>query len=195
MRGAVIYGPKDVRLQERPDPTIVSSRRTRSCAPSRPACADRTCGATAASSRSPSRRRSGTSTSASSKPSAPTCTSVKPGQFVVGGFLHQRQHLPGVPGRACSRTACTAPATTAARPSSSGSRTPTARSLATPEQPGDDLVPSLLALSDVMCTGWHAAVCADVRARRHRGGRRRRRGRPLRRAGRQRSSARSGSSR
>jgi threonine dehydrogenase-like Zn-dependent dehydrogenase len=24
-------------------------------------------------------------------------------------------------------------------------------------------MPSLLALSDVMCTGWHAAVCADVR--------------------------------
>ena len=25
------------------------------------------------------------------------------------------------------------------------------------------MVPSILALSDVMCTGWHAAVCADVR--------------------------------
>jgi threonine dehydrogenase-like Zn-dependent dehydrogenase len=35
--------------------------------------------------------------------------------------------------------------------------------LATPEHPGDDLVPSLLALSDVMCTGWHAAVCAGVK--------------------------------
>jgi threonine dehydrogenase-like Zn-dependent dehydrogenase len=35
--------------------------------------------------------------------------------------------------------------------------------LATPEHPGDDLVPSLLALSDVMCTGWHAAVCAEVK--------------------------------
>ncbi|MFZ1411431.1 MAG: IMP dehydrogenase, partial [Micropruina sp.] len=34
--------------------------------------------------------------------------------------------------------------------------------LATPELPPDDLIPSLLALSDVMCTGWHAAVCADV---------------------------------
>jgi threonine dehydrogenase-like Zn-dependent dehydrogenase len=34
--------------------------------------------------------------------------------------------------------------------------------LATPGLPADDLVPSLLALSDVMCTGWHAAVSASV---------------------------------
>ncbi|HEX8497253.1 MAG TPA: zinc-binding dehydrogenase, partial [Actinomycetales bacterium] len=34
--------------------------------------------------------------------------------------------------------------------------------LATPGQPDPDLVPSLLALSDVMATGWHAAVCAGV---------------------------------
>jgi threonine dehydrogenase-like Zn-dependent dehydrogenase len=32
--------------------------------------------------------------------------------------------------------------------------------LATPGPPSPDLIPSLLALSDVMCTGWHAAVCA-----------------------------------
>ena len=48
--------------------------------------------------------------------------------------------------------------------------------------PDDDLVPSLLALSDVMATGWHAAVAAGVRAGRHRGRGRRRRGRPVRRA-------------
>jgi threonine dehydrogenase-like Zn-dependent dehydrogenase len=35
--------------------------------------------------------------------------------------------------------------------------------LATPEQPDAAMVPSILALSDVMCTGWHAAVSADVR--------------------------------
>ena len=34
--------------------------------------------------------------------------------------------------------------------------------VATPEVPSDDLVPSLLALSDVMGTGWHAAVAARV---------------------------------
>jgi threonine dehydrogenase-like Zn-dependent dehydrogenase len=35
--------------------------------------------------------------------------------------------------------------------------------VATPDTPDAALVPSVLALSDVMCTGWHAAVCADVR--------------------------------
>jgi threonine dehydrogenase-like Zn-dependent dehydrogenase len=34
--------------------------------------------------------------------------------------------------------------------------------VATPGQPPEDLVPSLLALSDVMATGWHAAVSAGV---------------------------------
>ena len=36
--------------------------------------------------------------------------------------------------------------------------------VATPDVPDDDLVPALLALSDVMGTGWHAAVAADVSA-------------------------------
>ena len=35
--------------------------------------------------------------------------------------------------------------------------------MATPEQPAKDLIPSLLALSDVMATGWHAAVSAGVK--------------------------------
>ena len=34
--------------------------------------------------------------------------------------------------------------------------------VATPEPPDEHLIPSLLALSDVMCTGWHAAVSAGV---------------------------------
>src|SRR5262249_6204378 len=34
--------------------------------------------------------------------------------------------------------------------------------VATPEVPPDDLVPSLLTLSDVMGTGWFAAVAANV---------------------------------
>jgi threonine dehydrogenase-like Zn-dependent dehydrogenase len=34
--------------------------------------------------------------------------------------------------------------------------------VATPEHPDEDLMPDILALSDVMCTGWHAAVSAGV---------------------------------
>lgn len=36
--------------------------------------------------------------------------------------------------------------------------------VATPGVPDRDLIPSLLTLSDVMCTGWHAAVSAGVGA-------------------------------
>ncbi|HLS45086.1 MAG TPA: zinc-dependent alcohol dehydrogenase family protein [Ornithinicoccus sp.] len=35
--------------------------------------------------------------------------------------------------------------------------------VATPEQPAEELLPSLLTLTDVMATGWHAAVSAQVR--------------------------------
>ena len=50
--------------------------------------------------------------------------------------------------------------------------------VATREVPDDDAwCPSLLTLSDVMGTGWHAAVAAGVRGGRHRRRRRRRRGR------------------
>jgi threonine dehydrogenase-like Zn-dependent dehydrogenase len=35
--------------------------------------------------------------------------------------------------------------------------------VATPEHPGKELIPSLLALSDVMGTGWFAAVAANVK--------------------------------
>ena len=51
-----------------------------------------------------------------------------------------------------------------------------------PGQPDADLVPSLLAASDVLGTGWFGAVAADVRPGQDRRGRRRRRGRPARRA-------------
>ena len=35
--------------------------------------------------------------------------------------------------------------------------------IATPQHPDDAMIPGLLALSDVIATGWHAAVSADVR--------------------------------
>ena len=49
----------------------------------------------------PSRRRSGTSTSASSRPSAPTSPPCKPGQFVVGGFLTSDNTCPVCRAGAC----------------------------------------------------------------------------------------------
>ncbi len=88
-------------------------------------------------------------------------TTLTPGQFVVGGFLHSDntcpvcrkgmhascQHGGGFDGCQAERIRI---------PNADGTL------LATPAQPDEDLIPSLLALSDVMCTGWHAAVCAGV---------------------------------
>ena len=83
-----------------------------------------------------------------------------------------RQHLPALPRPASSppaptaasgaaRTA-TAARSTAARASTSACPLADGTLVATPEVPDDALVPSLLALSDVMGTGWHAAVAARV---------------------------------
>jgi len=161
MRGAVIYGPKDVRLQERPDPTI--EQPTDAIVRTVAACV---CG-------SDLWRYRGVQRVARPTPIGheyvgvveavgTDVASVKPGQFVVGGFLTsdntcavcragmQSHCLHGTGYDGCQ-------AEFIRIPNADGTL------LATPEHPGDDLVPSLLALSDVMCTGWHAAVCAEVK--------------------------------
>jgi threonine dehydrogenase-like Zn-dependent dehydrogenase len=87
--------------------------------------------------------------------------SVRPGQFVVGGFLASDNTCPtcryGVQSN-CAQVrgydGCQAEAI----------RIPLADGtlVAMPEQPPEELIPGLLALSDVMATGWHAAVSAGV---------------------------------
>ena len=89
---------------------------------------------------------------------------IRPGQFVVGSFFasdntcaicqagYQSRCVHGEPMGAIGTQAQYA-------------RVPLADGtlVATPEVPGDDLVPSLLAASDVLGTGWFAAVAADVK--------------------------------
>ncbi len=50
----------------------------------------------------------------------------------------------------------------APRPSTCASPWPTAPLVATPDLPPDDLIPGLLAASDVLGTGWFGAVAANV---------------------------------
>jgi threonine dehydrogenase-like Zn-dependent dehydrogenase len=89
-------------------------------------------------------------------------TSVKPGQFVIGSFFASDNTCPNC--KAGYQTSCQhrevmggAQASRLRVPLADGTL------VATPDLPPADLVPSLLALSDVMGTGWFAADAANVR--------------------------------
>ncbi len=160
MRGAIIHAAGDVRYEERPDPVIVEP--TDAVIRTVAACV---CG-------SDLWRYRGLSPVAQPTPIGheyvgiveavgDAVATVKPGDFVVGGFLHSDntcalcrkgmhascQHGGGYDGCQAEKIRI---------PNADGTL------LATPGQPDADLIPSLLALSDVMCTGWHGAISAGV---------------------------------
>src|SRR5207247_8466438 len=87
--------------------------------------------------------------------------SIKPGQFVIGSFFASDNTCPIC--RAGYQTSCVhrglvggAQAGRLRVPLADGTL------VATPGLPPDDLIPSLLTLSDVMGTGWFAADAANV---------------------------------
>ncbi len=162
MRGAVIHGPQDVRVEDRPDPTIVEP--TDAVVRTVAACV---CGSDLWRYRGiaevPQPTPIGHEYVGVVEAVGDAVTSVLPGQFVVGGFLHSDNTCPvcavGMQSH-CQHgggyDGCQAELIRV--PQADGTL------LATPEQPDEAMVPSLLALSDVMATGWHAAVSAEVRA-------------------------------
>ena len=88
-------------------------------------------------------------------------TSVRPGQFVVGSFCISDNTCPHC--RFGFQSSCVQ------REFMTGAQAPLARVpladgtlVATAELPADDLIPSLLATSDVLGTGWYAADAARV---------------------------------
>jgi hypothetical protein len=88
--------------------------------------------------------------------------SVRPGQFVVGSFCLSDNTCPhcqfGFHSSCVQREFMTGAQAPYARvPLADGTL------VATPEMPGDDLIPHLLATSDVLGTGWYAAWAAGVR--------------------------------
>lgn len=89
-------------------------------------------------------------------------TSVRPGQFVIGSFFASDNTCPNC--RAGYQTSCLH-RTFMTECQAEVIRVPMADGtlVATPELPAEDMIPSLLTLSDVMGTGWFAAVAADVR--------------------------------
>src|SRR4051794_22580445 len=88
--------------------------------------------------------------------------SVKPGQFVIGSFATSDNACPncqyGYQSSCVHREFITrAQAPVLRVPLADGTLVPT------PGVPSDDLIPSLLATSDVLGTGWFAADAADVK--------------------------------
>ena len=161
MRGTIIHGTRDIRLEERPDPTI--SAPTDAIVRTVAACV---CG-------SDLWRYRGIQQVTKPTPIGheyvgvveavgADVRSIRPGQFVVGGFLTSDN--------TCAVCRAGAHANCLNGTGYDGAQAELIRIqnadgtlLATPEQPDAAMVPSILALSDVMCTGWHAAVSADVR--------------------------------
>src|SRR5262252_9490730 len=89
-------------------------------------------------------------------------TSVKPGQFVIGSFVASDNTCPNC--RAGYQTSCQH------REPLNGAQAPMLRVpladgtlVATPEVPSAEMIPSLLAVSDVLGTGWFAADAANVK--------------------------------
>jgi threonine dehydrogenase-like Zn-dependent dehydrogenase len=161
MRGTIIHGTRDIRLEERPDPTIVEP--TDAVIRTVAACV---CG-------SDLWRYRGVQEVTTPVPIGHeyvgvveavgrAVTGVRPGQFVVGGFLTSDNTCPvcqvGMHSNCLNVTGYDGCQAELIRVQNADGTL-----LATPEQPDDAMVPSILALSDVMGTGWHAAVSADVR--------------------------------
>src|SRR5882724_11541508 len=160
MRGAVLYGPRDVRFEERETPKVIKPtdaiiRISATCV----------CG----SDLWPYR---GIQPVAQPTPMGheycgiveevgSAVRSVETGQFVIGSFFASDNTCPHC--RAGYQTSCQhkefvggAQAPLLRVPPADGTL------VATPEVPSDDLVPSLLAVSDVFGTGWFAAEAANI---------------------------------
>src|SRR6266480_572778 len=160
IQGAVLYGPRDIRFEEREAPRIVEPtdailRLSATCI----------CG----SDLWPYR---GISPVAEPTPMGheycgiveevgKAVKSVRPGQFVIGSFATSDNTCPHC--RYGYQSSCVH------REFMSGAQAPVLRVphvdgtlVATPELPPAEMIPSLLAVSDVLGTGWFAAVAADV---------------------------------
>jgi threonine dehydrogenase-like Zn-dependent dehydrogenase len=161
MRGAILYGPRDVRFEERDAPTIIKPtdaiiRIAATCV----------CG----SDLWPFR---GISPVAEPTPMGheycglveevgKAVTSIKPGQFVIGSFFASDNSCPHCHNgyqSSCQHKEFVggAQAPLLRVPLADGTL------VATPDVPSDELVPSLLAVSDVMGTGRFAADAANVK--------------------------------
>jgi threonine dehydrogenase-like Zn-dependent dehydrogenase len=160
MRGTVLHRPGDVRFEEREDPKIIHPtdailRLSATCVCGSDLWSYR--GVTAVAQPTPM----GHEYCGIVEEVGPAVTSVEPGQFVIGSFFASDNSCPHC--QAGYHTSCQhreyvgdAQAPMLRVPLADGTL------VATPEVPSADLVPSLLAASDVFGTGWFAADAAGV---------------------------------
>jgi threonine dehydrogenase-like Zn-dependent dehydrogenase len=160
VRGAVLHAPGDVRLDDLDDPTIVEPtdaiiRMSATCVCGSDLWPYR--GINEVTEPSPiGHEYCGVVEEVGSE-----VITMRPGQFVIGSFIASDNTCPHC--RAGYQSACRHRAgITGAQ--AEALRVPHADGtlVATPEQPDPELLPGLLTLSDVMGTGWFAAVAAGV---------------------------------
>ncbi|MFL5398604.1 MAG: zinc-dependent alcohol dehydrogenase family protein [Myxococcales bacterium] len=161
MRGAVLYAPRDIRVEDRDEPRITKAtdaviRMAATCI----------CGSDLWPYRGINQVEKPTPIGHEYcgivEEVGSAVRSVKPGQFVIGSFFASDNTCPIC--RAGYQSSCQhrelmggAQAGRLRVPLADGTL------VATRELPAADLIPSLLTLSDVMGTGWFAADAAEVR--------------------------------
>jgi threonine dehydrogenase-like Zn-dependent dehydrogenase len=163
MRGVVMYAPGDVRVEDVDEPKIVKPtdaiiRLSATCI----------CGSDLWPYRGiaavDGRRPMGHEYAGIVEEVGSAVTTVKPGQFVVGSFFTSDNTCEIC--RSGYQSACMhqEPFGPTGAAQAQRMRVPLADGtlVATPEVPGDDLVPHFLATSDVLGTGWFAAVAAEA---------------------------------
>ena len=162
MRGVIMHGPGDVRVEERDNPEIQES--TDAIIKIVATCV---CGSDLWPYRgadTPDQQLMGHEYVGIVEQIGAEVTTAKPGDFVVGSFVISDNTCPictaGYQSRCVNGTFVDGGIGTQAEfariPHADGTL------VATPGQPDDDLIPSLLAASDVLGTGWFAADAAEV---------------------------------
>jgi threonine dehydrogenase-like Zn-dependent dehydrogenase len=161
MKGTVLYGPGDVRFEERADPKIVEPtdaiiQISATCVCGSDLWPYR--GANPVTEPTPM----GHEYCGIVEEVGSAVRSVRPGQFVIGSFFASDNNCPHCHHGYQSSCQQVEPIVGAQAPLL---RVPLADGtlVATQELPSEDMLPSLLALSDVMGTGWFAADAAGVK--------------------------------
>jgi threonine dehydrogenase-like Zn-dependent dehydrogenase len=162
MRGAVLHAPGDVRLERRDDPTIIEPTDAIIRLPATCICGSDLWpyrGIEAVDGPAPM----GHEYVGIVEDVGDAVRTIKPGQFVIGSFFASDNTCEicrsGYQSSCIHRELMGAIGTQA-----EFARVPLADGtlVATPEVPPDDLIPSLLAASDVLGTGWFGAAAAEV---------------------------------